>query len=255
MTDTTYIYGLKDPRDEKIRYIGKTSHPKERLGHHIQVKYNNHKSNWIQSLLQIGLTPSMEIIDEVPISEWEFWEKHYMKLFKSFGADLVNSTEGGRGGKDNHNPSELTRERMRIAQLGKKHTEESKKKMSENRKGIIVSDETRKKLSEVGKGRKMSAESIAKTASANRGRKNTQEVKDRISQKLKGRKIPQDVLIRRAKSQMKPILQFDIDNNFIKEWNSAKDAKLELNPANHGLSDVLKGKRKTWQGFKWEYKM
>lgn len=255
MIKSTFIYGLKDPNTEQIRYIGKTSHPEKRLKHHISVRYNNHKSNWIQSLLKNNEKPILEIIDEVPISNWEFWEKHYIRLFKSLGAELVNSTEGGRGGEDDRKLRKDTIEKMRLAQLGKKHTEESKKKMSESAKRKApISEKTREIHRKNSTGRKRSLSAIEKTASANRGRKNTQETKDIIRKKLEGRKVPSDVLIRRAKAQMKPIIQLDFSGNVVKEWNSVKDASREINPSNHGLSTCLKGKRKSWAGFKWEYK-
>lgn len=60
-----------------------------------------------------------------------------------------NSTYGGEGSS------------------GFKHSEESKKKMSESSKGQVVSNETRKKLSEMRKGKKKSKEHIEKIKNSN----------------------------------------------------------------------------------------
>lgn len=58
----------------------------------------------------MGLKPIIEIIDEVPVSEWEFWEIYWISQFKTWGFDLTNGTEGGdcvineiKFGKENNN--------------------------------------------------------------------------------------------------------------------------------------------------------
>ena len=50
--ETTYIYTLSDPRNNLVRYVGKTSNPKMRLQNHMNRKHNErtHKRNWIESL-------------------------------------------------------------------------------------------------------------------------------------------------------------------------------------------------------------
>ena len=49
----------------------------------------------------------------------------------------------------------------------------------------------------------------------------------------------------------KPILQYDLDGNFIREWSSATDVSKE---AQENICQCLKGKRKTAYGFIWKYK-
>ena len=53
------------------------------------------------------------------------------------------------------------------------------------------------------------------------------------------------------KSINKPILQFDLDGNFIREWECATDVGREVQ--SH-ICDCLKGKRKTACGYIWKYK-
>ena len=50
----------------------------------------------------------------------------------------------------------------------------------------------------------------------------------------------------------KKILQFDTEGNFIKEWQSIKQAFLKLHISKIGL--VCKGRRKTAGGYIWKYK-
>lgn len=50
-----------------------------------------------------------------------------------------------------------------------------------------------------------------------------------------------------------PVVQLDLDNNFVKEYQTLGQALKELNiKANH-ISDCCLGKRKTCGGFKWRY--
>lgn len=59
-----YVYHLTDPRDRKIRYIGKASAPKSRLKAHIKeslANQNTDKKRWIAGLLNQGLQPVLVI--------------------------------------------------------------------------------------------------------------------------------------------------------------------------------------------------
>ena len=49
----------------------------------------------------------------------------------------------------------------------------------------------------------------------------------------------------------KPILQFDLDGNFIREWSSATDVGKELQG---NICNCLKGKLPSAYGYKWVYK-
>ena len=64
-------------------YIGKTICPKTRFSQH---KFKH------------GFDIILEIIDEVPINEWKFWEMWYIELYKSWGFKLINKSKGGGGG-------------------------------------------------------------------------------------------------------------------------------------------------------------
>lgn len=57
-----------------------------------------------------------------------------------------------------------------------------------------------------------------------------------------------------AMGRWRPILQFDLSGNFIKEFQSIKAAKTEL--CNwHGIDAVLRGRRKQTKGFVFKYKL
>lgn len=50
------------------------------------------------------------------------------------------------------------------------------------------------------------------------------------------------------------ILQFTLEGNFIKEWNSISKAGYTLNIRTGDICKVCSGKRNSAGGFKWKYK-
>lgn len=158
------IYSLSEPGDEKVRYIGLTGCTLEhRLGRHLYEKKKNHRCNWIKSLSERGLIPEISLVEDGLTKEEAIAKEiHYIKMFKSFGAKLVNGTIGGEGGMG-HTVSDEAKERMRQARkrrVGWKHNEESKRKISEHHIGHgnpffgkRHSEDTKAKISLSGKGR------------------------------------------------------------------------------------------------------
>lgn len=95
------IYALVDPRDNTIRYIGKSTKGVARLRDHLKPRNlikHNHKNNWINLLLVLGFKPNIMIIESFDnkfiLNEKEIF---YIKHYKELGHDLTNSTEGGEG--------------------------------------------------------------------------------------------------------------------------------------------------------------
>ena len=59
---------------------------------------------------------------------------------------------------------------------------------------------------------------------------------------------------RNIERSLKPILQYDRNGNFIKEYESIKQASEELNKNNSNIVACCKGKRKTAFNYIWKYK-
>lgn len=96
--ETTFIYGLVDPRTEEIKYIGKSNKPSKRLREHISESKNKNgcgtkKENWIYKLYKLNLEPHIKILDEVKLEEYEYWEEFYIKKH----TNLLNYDEKGIG--------------------------------------------------------------------------------------------------------------------------------------------------------------
>ena len=52
----------------------------------------------------------------------------------------------------------------------------------------------------------------------------------------------------------KPIIQYDKEGNFIKEWDCANDVERVLGISNKHIGSVCLGKRKSCGGYIWKYK-
>lgn len=99
-----YIYLLRDPITNEIRYIGKTKDLKQRLINHINnaklKKFNRHIYNWILTLLNQNLKPLIELVEECNLDNWSEREKYWIKYYKELGNNLCNHSIGGEGTKN-----------------------------------------------------------------------------------------------------------------------------------------------------------
>lgn len=162
--DTTFIYTLSDPRTGQIRYVGKSDKPQTRFRSHInEQRLNCHRTKWIKSLLRCGLEPKMEILDEVPLAQWQFWEREYIRVFKMLGINLVNNTIGGEGMTD---PPPEVREKIARAQRGRIWNEERRAKIMAS-----WTPERRRRNAEKGIGKRHSPQTRAKLSAALAGKK------------------------------------------------------------------------------------
>lgn len=100
MEFTTHIYGLIDPRDGTLRYVGKADKPGRRLQAHLfHAKHNQltHKARWIKGLLEAGVAPEMTILEIVPLDDWQEAERFWIAYLRAIGCELVNHNDGGLG--------------------------------------------------------------------------------------------------------------------------------------------------------------
>lgn len=115
MKNTTFIYSLSEPETGQIRYVGKSDNPAYRAKTHLR-KEDTHKSKWVQGLIERGLKPALDILDEVPQKEWEFWEQHWVQVISGWGFQLVN---GDRGGLGHHRMTTELAQKISKALIGK----------------------------------------------------------------------------------------------------------------------------------------
>jgi hypothetical protein len=133
ISDKTWIYGLVDPRDDLIKYVGKADKPQRRLTAHVcravKKKRPTKKDLWLKELHALGLQPTWRPLECVLVEEWETRERHWIALLQP---QLTNDLPGGEGGAT-------------YGRLGKPWTEEHRKNYSAARKGLTtrVSEEGR----------------------------------------------------------------------------------------------------------------
>jgi len=148
-----YIYVLIDPRDNQIRYVGKTNNIKTRLTEHCtprNLKNNTYKVNWIRSVLNYNLRPILKVIEQCDESNWQEREIYWIKYYRDLGYDLTNATEGGEGTQlfGDKNPMYG----IPSPNKGRKHSEETKRKIRESQIGKLVPIETRELQRKINTG-------------------------------------------------------------------------------------------------------
>lgn len=251
------IYALVCPFTSNIRYIGQTvGDPRARLRKHISESINKnrtHKESWILSLNKKGTKPIIEVIDEVCFEDIDFWEKHYISLYKSWGFDILNLTDGG--------------------QLNKMFSKETRDKIAKSLKGRKQSDltkERRSKSNRIAWSNEDLIESqrnklLGKSFVERFGEEKAKEIIDKIQLSRCDFKLSTESISKISKTLIEKysngeivnpnkieVVQLDLNGNYIKIWNSIADAKKSLN-IKSCISYVCNGKRNKAGGFKWMY--
>jgi hypothetical protein len=146
--------------------------------------------------------------------------KLYGRINRNTGC-LANMTDGGDGFVG-YIPSKEKIDKHRKFLIGKKQPASQIQKRNESRKGYIHSEETKLKISNSHKGKKTSKEHL---------------------EKLKRGQIL---------ANSKPVFQYDLNENFIKEWQSATVAGKEIGLHPTSIRHCVQGKTKTSGGYIWK---
>jgi hypothetical protein len=188
---------------------------------------------------------------------------------------LVNMTNGGEGHPGYKRSKETqdkinfslqnkskeekskTKIKQRLAGLKKRHTKESRKKMSEIKNGKTKTVETKLKMSLAKKGKpgnrkgkkasqkvrlKNSLSHLGQTAWNKGLTKELSESVKKCAEKRKGLSYGNQI-----------VNQFDFKGNFITQWPSIKKASKELGISSSGITLCCKGKLKKTGGMFFQY--
>lgn len=234
-------------REHKCRLKGgKHSNP------HLQSHYNKHGKNSLEYFL-------IEVTTKNKLQERE---QHYVdKLDPEFNImkkcvvnriGLKHSDEAKRKMKKAAKKRKERGDYKKLAKissevnkgnkynLGKKHSEETKKKISESSTGRKHSPKTRQKISKKLKGREFSKkhrDNLSKAMTGNKnclGRVLSEETKEKISQ-----------------ANGIELYQLTLDGEIIRKWDSATKASLSLNINQANISSCANGNRNHAGGFRW----
>lgn len=164
--------------------MGKADDPLKRWKRHCKPDPESpYKSNWVSELRALGLTPGLEILEEVPFDQWQEIEREYIRVFRMIGIRLTNTSFGGEG---NAEPTLETRKKMSDASKGRKRSKEHGRKI-----GLAQIGNTRGRGNK-GNTREFSLEHCEKLSVAGKGTQNaagsvrTDKEKENISRFMRG---------------------------------------------------------------------
>ena len=279
------IYKSKNKINGKV-YIGQTVRDfGKRIKEHIRKSFSGEYNGiFAKAIVKYGEENfSWELIDfaesKEELDKKEIYWIYYYNTYRGNNGHGYNMTIGGNG--VGRMISEQAREKMSKSRIGKKHSEETKKKMRINNprlsgknhphwnkkqsketiekkskalKGNKLSEETKMKLSIAHKGKKLSDKHVEKIRQAFTGEGNpmfgkshSQETKDKISSANKGR------LAGANNPSAKAVVKLSKDGEFIEYFPTAKEGALSVNGDISTIIKCCKGKSKSHKGFKWVY--
>jgi hypothetical protein len=89
------IYALVDPRDDRVRYVGKTRKTlPARLALHLESPTNRSMAAWFAELARALLAPAPVVLEFVSDDEWQAAERGWIHWFRERG-QLLNIDPGG----------------------------------------------------------------------------------------------------------------------------------------------------------------
>ena len=189
-----YVYMITCLKNN-MSYIGVCVHKpeKRRIDVHLGGKGNKPLANAVKLYGQDAFTYKILESDVFPelLSDLE---KFYIDKYNTVEPNGFNQTHGGLHKNWRH--SDATRRRMSEWQSanhpmrGRKHSEESKRRMSESRTGQKRSEQARQNISKSLMGHEISAETRSKIGNANRGRKWSDEHRQAMSERNSGEGNP-----------------------------------------------------------------
>lgn len=190
-----------------------------------KTKISRSKSREYDHKYRFGCQINFNFIDEINSlkkEDWEPLETYWIEQFKQWGFEVVNKNTGG-GGPDSH--TDFSKSKISVSKLGQKYPKNH---------GL--------KISKALTGKTKSKEHCLNISLSKLGKPN---IKNKIP-KPKGF----------GENNFKPILQYNLNGEFIKEWKSLKEAAMSLGykQATGSMSSNLKGKYKSALGFIWKYK-
>ena len=231
------IYKITSP--SKRIYIGQSQDIEFRWSFYLKM-YCNKQTRLYNSLKKYGPENHIfEVIEECDINMLDKREIYWKEIYKSY--------------KDGLNcclyDSSPMRDRI--------HSEETRKKISESRKGWKPDDSRSLKISIKTKGLKRTDEQKKNMSDGSKGKPKPCGFGDIISKKKTGVKLgPMSdehklKISQNRKFKGKKIIQYDLNHNYIRTWNSISEATNFYKGGS--ISDACRNKIKTSKGFIWEY--
>lgn len=85
------IYGLRCPKTDGYRYIGKSSSGMQRAQAHLTYSHNESVNHWVAELREQGFCPLIDVIEECSEEDLQIKEQFWIQYFTARGCKLMNS--------------------------------------------------------------------------------------------------------------------------------------------------------------------
>ena len=209
------IYKITNPKGRV--YIGQSSDIEKRW---IQYKYCDKScvgQKLYNSIKKYGIEAhTKEILEECEVGELMSKEVYYKKL-------ILEENKGDMGKVLFHNLYDIgsggaLSEDIKNKLRGQKRSEATKEKMRQAKLGL---------------------------PSNSKGKKFKQSTKQKMSQSKMGKP---------SNRASKPFLQFDLDNNFIREWDNLADLKKNTKYSSNAVNLCCRNLQKSAYGYIWKFK-
>ena len=246
-----YIYKITSPTN-KI-YVGQTVDLIRRKSNYKRLNCKSQKKLY-NSLKKYGWeNHTFDIIEECNLEILGSREKYWKLFYNSIKKGLNIRLDEEKGG----NLDKSICDKISKAKKGKKHSKEHNLNKSKALTGKAKSQQHRENISKGLKGKIVSKKTREKMSLNVKGRKYSEESKEKMSKSKLGKTHPRNEEWQKnlSDSIKKPIIQLDLNGNFIKEWNSSKDAAVGLNfKYASPITQCCKNKQKSYKGYKFKYK-
>lgn len=226
------FYVLKDPRDGLIKYVGRTVDEKSRFRNHIyeaKKRNRNKREKWIMSLLRKNLKPEMEIVYKEMCSLEES-----MKI-----------------------------EKMLVKKIGKKfnlkNDDDAFSGILFTGKPVFQFDLNGNKIKSFPNANQAMIQTGIKDVNITRCCKNENGFGSKTAggffwSYIDYKKYPHKYVSEWRKLKGKPVLQFDLNGNFIAEYETARIAEKKTGTSYKKISAVCNGRQNKSNGFIWKFK-
>jgi group I intron endonuclease len=236
------IYKITSPSGKV--YIGQSRNIDQRFTHYGRLHckgqfalYNSFLKHGVENHLKEII---YELPDDIEQDVLDRYEQLYITAFKECGITLLNLREGGRGGKHGQSTKDKIRQSLKGNIINENQLNGLRKGWSaaKNKK---LSDVTKKKLSEINKGKVHSKDTKDKMSVSHKLRKRNFET---------GAKISATRLIKYGRQ----IEQFNKNGQFIKGFDSIKDAVKATGINRSSIAENLSGRNLTAGNYIFKYK-
>jgi len=170
-----YIYEHIRPDTNAIFYVGKGNKNRHE-------SLSDRNSQWKSIVAEAGGFKSRIIVKNIDEELSLLAERERIDQLKRLGVKLCNLTSGGQGisGLKHTDESKRKMSESRKNLIPHQHTEESKEKIRKATTGVVFTEERKRKISESRKGAKMPLHVIEKIRLKNKGFRHTAETIKRM---------------------------------------------------------------------------